>query len=107
MAFEYKMFGRDKLGSIWSDKEHLSKKLEAFNNIINDERFGFFHVTGNRELLTSCEEVFEHFKHKTTFVQVGIGGSSLGPEMLHSVLEKERESLFFLTTSIRTEHGIN
>ncbi|MCO4792147.1 MAG: hypothetical protein KC493_00440 [Bacteriovoracaceae bacterium] len=96
MPFETKYFGKDKLDSKWFEREFLSSKLEAFNNIINDSQYGFFHITKNESLISSCEKIFDQFSDKKTFVQVGIGGSSLGPEMLHSSLGNGERNFIFL-----------
>jgi glucose-6-phosphate isomerase len=53
---------------------------------LDSEDIGFFKLPQNRELIHSCNEVFESFRHKKYFIHIGIGGSALGPEMLLSAL---------------------
>ncbi len=96
MPFELTYFGKDTVSGDWFKEDFLQSKMKAFENIINDPSYGFFHVTKDESLLSSCVEVFEKFKGRKTFVQVGIGGSSLGPEMLHTALGKSDREFIFL-----------
>mgnify|MGYP001030815755 CR=1 FL=1 len=66
----------------------LKEKLAAFKDIIADPSIGFFQLSENTELAKSCEDFYNKNKDIKTFVHVGIGGSSLGPEMLVSALGK-------------------
>lgn len=72
--------------SIWKD----------FSNIIEGPDYGFFNVNKRSELLASCEEVYSNYQDKTHFIQVGIGGSSLGPEMLISALKTSSRQFTFI-----------
>ncbi|MCP4912589.1 MAG: glucose-6-phosphate isomerase [Oligoflexia bacterium] len=78
------------------DFSNLGSDLDAFKEIINDEKYGFFHVTDRKELLDQCKAAHQKFSQFKTFVQVGIGGSSLGPEMLISALQKNDVHFEFL-----------
>ena len=71
---------------------------KKFEGIINSDEFGFFHVNKEKELLRESERIYEKFKHKKYFVHVGIGGSSLGAEMLVQSLGKRpfKDNIFFL-----------
>lgn len=60
----------------------------SFKKTVESPSIGFFNVTERSELLSSCKEIHSKFKDKKYFVQVGIGGSSLGPEMLVTALKK-------------------
>ncbi|MFT6069782.1 MAG: glucose-6-phosphate isomerase [Bacteriovoracaceae bacterium] len=71
-----------------SSKLPLTEWFESFKKTISDPAIGFFNVTDRSELLNSCKDIYSKFKNKKCFVQVGIGGSSLGPEMLVSALQK-------------------
>lgn len=72
------------------------KKLEAFRSIISHPQTQFFHTFERSELLKDSRSVFENFKNRKTFVHVGIGGSSLGPEMLVSALQKNQTRFIFI-----------
>ncbi len=66
----------------------LKEKLAAFQRIVENPKTGFIKVTERIELRDSCRKVFQKFKTKKNFFHIGIGGSSLGPEMLVSALKK-------------------
>ena len=72
------------------------KKLEDFKNIIKNPATQFFHSFERKELISSSKNVFLKFNSKKTFVHVGIGGSSLGPEMLISALKKNNCQFVFI-----------
>lgn len=72
------------------------KKLEAFKKIISNPGTQFFHSFEREELAATTKVIYE--KHKTikTFIHVGIGGSSLGPEMLVTALKKNNCQFIFV-----------
>lgn len=72
------------------------KKIEVFKSIIGNPKTQFFHTFERQELVTQTRDVFNRFKNKKTFVHVGIGGSSLGPEMLVSALKKSDCKFIFI-----------
>lgn len=71
-------------------------KLEAFQRIIANPKTQFFHTFERKELISSSKIVFEQFKERKLFVHVGIGGSSLGPEMIVNALQKNDRSFLFI-----------
>ncbi len=71
-------------------------KLDSFKKIISNPKTQFFHTFERDELLVQTRSVFEKFKNRKTFVHVGIGGSSLGPEMLVSALQKNKTHFLFI-----------
>lgn len=79
-----KLFSVDSLGSF----------LGLFKETINDDQFGFFHLTDNKNHLESTKEIFSKYKDKEHFVQIGIGGSALGPQMLIDALGKNNGKTF-------------
>lgn len=72
------------------------KKLDSFKQIIRNPKTQFFHTFEREELLKNTRAVYEKFKNRKTFVHVGIGGSSLGPEMLVSALQKNKTRFIFI-----------
>lgn len=74
----------------------LQESWKSFCQTIDHADTGFFHVTNRKDLLSSCMEVFEKFQSRTQFVQIGIGGSSLGPEMLISALGDNKREFTFI-----------
>mgnify|MGYP000097246457 CR=1 FL=1 len=77
----------DKDLSLFSE-EFLNEKLQAFKDIIKDPKIGFFQLAENTELAKSCEDLYKKRTNIKTFIHVGVGGSSLGSEMLVSALGK-------------------
>jgi len=72
------------------------KKLETFKQITSDARTQFFHTFERSELISTSKKIFDRFKNKKTFVHVGIGGSSLGPEMLIEALKTSSCQFIFV-----------
>jgi len=78
----------------------LKDKYTAFKKTINNENHGFFKTIERTNLLDQSQEVYKKFLSKKHFVQVGVGGSSLGPEMLVSALKKENSVKFTFVNNI-------
>lgn len=70
------------------------------------KRFDFVETLKNKDLIDSCIEVFNTFANIKSFVQIGIGGSSLGPEMLISSLKKSDVKFYFFN-NIDTDKTLN
>jgi glucose-6-phosphate isomerase len=77
---------------------HLSttSKLQNFKKITENPKTQFFHTFERTELVTASKKVFEKFSDRRTFVHVGIGGSSLGPEMMVYALKKNETKFIFI-----------
>ncbi len=73
-----------------------TQEKELFQEIINTPETGFFYLTKHHDLITSAQQVHKKFLNKKHFVQVGIGGSSLGPMMLLKNLQKNEFDFHFL-----------
>jgi glucose-6-phosphate isomerase len=93
----------DKNSPIFSN-EQLTKIFSRFKETINDEQNGFFHLTNNQELTKDVKEVYKSFQHKKHFVQIGIGGSALGPQMLVSALRKNWDKTFTLLDNVDSDY---
>lgn len=74
----------------------LNFKLDAFKKIINDPNYGFFHLTDDYSHIESAQKLFEKFQEKKNFIQIGIGGSALGPQMLIQALAKNDRQFYFI-----------
>ena len=74
----------------------VDKLNKDFTGLIHGTEYGFYHVNIRHELIETTRNVYKKFSHKKFFVQVGIGGSSLGPEMLVSALKKSSCHFTFL-----------
>lgn len=73
---------------------------KTFRETIDSPDFGFFHVTNRSDLLEKTQAVWKKFTQKKYFVHVGIGGSSLGPEMMISALKKNNDVTFIFLNNI-------
>jgi len=87
---------KSKLNSKWNESSCVQENWKSFLKTIDDPATGFFHVTNREELLNSCTEIFEKFQSRKNFIQVGIGGSSLGPEMLVTALGNSQKHFEFI-----------
>lgn len=75
--------------------EH-EQDYQKFLEIIDSPEYGFFKVFERQELLQQSRECAQKFKGVKNFVHVGIGGSSLGPEMMVKALKKTSVRFHFL-----------
>jgi glucose-6-phosphate isomerase len=97
-------FSHANKGDINFSAEFLINKLDSFNKIINDDRYGFFHLTSDRSHLNETKAVYEKFKTRKYFVQIGIGGSALGPQMLIDALGKANGTKFIWLDNTDAEY---
>jgi glucose-6-phosphate isomerase len=77
--------------------------LSSFEKIINNPQIGFFHWTKHSNEVEQVENIFKKFQHKKVFIHIGIGGSSLGPEMLISSLKKNHDVKFIFINNIDSD----
>jgi glucose-6-phosphate isomerase len=70
--------------------------LNQFNEVINSESIGFFHYTDNLEVITEVKRIHQKHQDKKNFVQVGIGGSALGPQMLTDALLNSNVNFYWV-----------
>ena len=78
-------FSADQINNV---RDHLKKTVSRSD-------IGFYSELKNDALVESCKKVFKKFSSRTNFFHIGIGGSSLGPEMLLSALRKKTNSVNF------------
>ncbi len=72
------------------------KNIDQYINTIESHEIGFFRLPNQKDLLQSCKQVYQKFSHKKYFVHVGIGGSSLGPEMLLRAIPSGHSDMKFV-----------
>lgn len=79
-----------KLHSLWPefeiDESQHHHILQQFKAIVTKDDVGFFRFIQHKEHSGEAERIAKDFQTKKLLVHVGIGGSSLGPEMLVSAL---------------------
>lgn len=85
-------------------KHELLDKLQDFKSTIEDEQFGFFHLTDDFSQIEKVKNIYNKFKDKKYFVQVGIGGSALGPQMLVDSLQKDFSKTFLFLDNIDSDY---
>jgi len=73
----------------------FKETLNSYLGILNSEQIGFFRLPSNEESIKDTKSLYEKFKSKKNFLHLGIGGSSLGPEMLISALGKKNTETQF------------
>jgi glucose-6-phosphate isomerase len=78
---------------------------EAIASFKSSERYDFINTLADKALVTSTQSIYEKFKDRKNFVQIGIGGSSLGPEMLIKAIKRTNVNFYFLN-NIDTDHTI-
>lgn len=96
MGLKVRFDNEENISPSWSDPKAIQKHWKTFLQTIEKEDIGFFHVNRRSELISTCFEIYEKFQSRKNFIQVGIGGSSLGPEMLVSALGKSDRRFEFL-----------
>jgi glucose-6-phosphate isomerase len=72
------------------------KKLEIFKEIITNPNAQFFHTFENPDYITSSKKIYSQFNDRKVFIHIGIGGSSLGPEMIVSALQKNKTRFLYI-----------
>ncbi len=76
--------------------EEMQKSLDFFKQTIESKEIGFFRLTDEKRHLESAKEMYKKHSDKTHFIQVGIGGSALGPQTLIDALGSSKVSFFFM-----------
>jgi glucose-6-phosphate isomerase len=80
MKIEFKTQADTKHRSFEND--FLKLMSDKFFQVTGREDIGFFQLKDAKNHLKSCQEIFEKHQDKKYFIQIGIGGSALGPQML-------------------------
>lgn len=78
------------------DQKTIETKLAAFEKITGNPSTQFFNTFLREDLVKNTIEVVNHFGAKKYFIHVGIGGSSLGPEMVVSALKKNQTQFIWI-----------
>lgn len=83
---------------------HQTQMLAEFRKVVENPDHGFLNLTADNEHLARVEELVLKFQHKRHFVQIGIGGSALGPQMLLSALGDFKNHSFTLLDNIDSDY---
>ena len=104
MSLHFKYHTTKNTSSSQFNEQELKDSLELFKKTISKEDIGFFRLTDHESYIQSAKELFEKFSHKKHFVQVGIGGSALGPQMLLKALGKFDKRSFTLLDNVDADY---
>ena len=64
--------------------EHsMRRAFQRFQNIAEGSESDFFQLSSQQEYLEACQRIHNRFVERKTFLHLGVGGSSLGAEMLN------------------------
>ncbi|MFG1484820.1 hypothetical protein ABMA77_02065 [Halobacteriovorax sp. RZ-1] len=77
--------------------EQVSTEIEKFQT---NPRFEFVTKLSEEYYPQQCVDIFNKYSDRRDFIQVGIGGSALGPEMLVSALKKDMKRRFYFFNNI-------
>ena len=66
----------------------VEEAFQRFHNIAHGAESAFFQLPFQTEHLEACRQIHRRFKNRKHFLHLGVGGSSLGAEMLISALAK-------------------
>lgn len=86
------------------DQIQLEDSYKKFIETVYSSEIGFYTLTDEKKLITQTLEILEEIKHKKYFIQIGIGGSALGPQMLISSLAKDKNKSFYLLDNIDADY---
>ena len=92
MSLQFKFFPERP----YISNELAANKIDIFKGIINNARAQFFYTFNRVELETTTKAVYKKFSDRKVFIHVGIGGSSLGPEMMVNALQKNDTKFIFI-----------
>lgn len=76
--------------------EQRSQAIQKYKDIIQDSKVGFASMLEGKGQLDQCKDLYNRFQEKRHFIQIGIGGSSLGPQMLISALQSNDRKFTFI-----------
>ncbi|WP_412469899.1 MULTISPECIES: hypothetical protein [unclassified Halobacteriovorax] len=88
------------INSFIQHKDKSEQILEEIENFQSNPRFEFVSKLNEEYYQQQCVDIFSKFNSRRDFVQVGIGGSALGPEMLVSALRKDMKRRFHFFNNI-------
>lgn len=93
-----------KISSSHFEKNSLLEHLKTFQKTINSDEIGFFRLTDDQGQLEAAKKMYEKHKDKTHFIQVGIGGSALGPQTLIDALKTNKDVRFSFMDNTDSEY---
>lgn len=89
---------------ISNEPVHFASQLENFKKTVENSEIGFFKLPEESQFIQSTLALAEELQNKKYFVQIGIGGSALGPEMLVSSLAKNTDKSFIVLDNTDSDY---
>lgn len=83
--------------------ENQQEMLKGFKKVVTDPSIGFLDLTSSTQHLDRVDELVSKFHNKKHFVQIGIGGSALGPQMILQALGDFKNHSFTLLDNIDSD----
>lgn len=90
--------------SKYFSNEELKKSLDFFKSTVESKDIGFFRLSDKKRHLDSAKAMHKKHAEKTHFIQIGIGGSALGPQTLIDALGSNEKVKFFFMDNTDSEH---
>jgi glucose-6-phosphate isomerase len=87
--------------------EFSKNYLPKLKKTIESDEIGFLTSLNEDRYLSESKKIFTKHSNKTQFYHVGIGGSSLGPEMLLSALQKNNNMTFEYLNNVDPDDTIS
>lgn len=90
------------------ENDFLKAMADKFFNVTKREDIGFFELANAQKHLSECENIYAKHSHKKYFIQIGVGGSALGPQMLIDAFgdESSTQILFMDNTDAEYIHDV-
>ena len=89
------------------EPQHDENDLNIINQVVSREDIGFLSCLSDAELRETSKKVHQKFSHKKQFIQLGIGGSALGPEMLIKSLDRNHDVDFTFINNVDAQEISN
>ena len=71
--------------------DFLNHMKDKFDAVTNKEEIGFFNLKDSQRHIQECKNIYNKFSDKKYFIQIGIGGSALGPQMLVDAFGSQKD----------------
>lgn len=86
------------------DLNFQDEMIKNFTTLVNRPDLGFYSFTEDQTHLEQTKVLHKKYQSKKHFVQIGIGGSALGPKMLISALQTDRSKTFTFLDNIDSDY---
>lgn len=84
--------------------DFLKTMADKFFEVTNREDIGFFELADAQKHLSACMKIYHKHQSKKYFIQIGIGGSALGPQMLIDAFGKQDQTQILFMDNTDAEY---